>query len=271
VNLFADAFKHIQLMISYMGDWDKQPDWSVKTLLESQSADVAIAKGAGLVDTGFIVARPTNRFTRPIVEQYWKTLPFLGEGWAYDEIKDVGTYGTIEENAKVVLQYHTNFYHFYSFAQSYRRMMRDDRAILETGLRRGGLAHRLVLRSASWPEAVPAGHLLLIDQEWTNRNVGRLYVHHPLKVCLLDTQGQERFSGLDWDMDVTSLVKDEIQARTSVMQLPEDLAPGEYELRIAVADKTGKPCIRLGIEGGDTQLRYKLGTVRVLPRTPAPH
>jgi hypothetical protein len=112
---------------------------------------------------------------------------------------------------------------------------------------------------------------LLIDQEWTNRNVGRLYVHHPLKVCLLDTQGQERFSGLDWDMDVTSLVKDEIQARTSVMQLPEDLAPGEYELRIAVADKTGKPCIRLGIEGGDTQLRYKLGTVRVLPRTPAPH
>jgi hypothetical protein len=38
-----------------------------------------------------------------------------------------------------------------------------------------------------------------------------------------------------------------------------------------VADKTGKPCIRLGIEGGDTQLRYKLGTVRVLPRAPAPH
>ena len=41
-----------------------------------------------------------------------------GEGWAYEEIKDVGTYGTIEENIDVVLQYHTNFYHFYSYAQS---------------------------------------------------------------------------------------------------------------------------------------------------------
>ena len=269
VDLFASTFKNIQLMMAYMGDWDKNPEWSVKTLLESQAADVAIAKGACLEDTGFIVARAGTRWTRLVVDQYWKTLPFLGEGWAYDEIKDVGTYGTIAENAKIVLQYHTNFYHFYSFAQSYRRMMRDDRPVLETGLRRGGLGHRLVLSSASWPRQVPAGHLLLIDQEWTNRNVGRLYVHHPLKVCLLDGQGQERFSGLDWDIDVTSLLKDEVHTRTSVIQLPEDLSSGEYELRVALADKSGKPRIRLAIQGGDAEMRYKLGTVRILPRAPA--
>jgi hypothetical protein len=92
-----------------------------------------------------------------------------------------------------------------------------------------------------------------------------------LKVCLLDGQGQERFSGLDWDIDVTSLLKDEVHTRTSVIQLPEDLSPGEYELKIALADGSGKPRIRLAIQGGDAEMRYKLGTVRILPRTPAAH
>ena len=73
----------------------------------------------------------------------------------------------------------------------------------------GGLGYRMVLASASWPKELPAGHLLLINQEWMNRNVGRLYIHHPLKVCLLDSQGDEKFSALDWDIDVTRWVKGE--------------------------------------------------------------
>jgi hypothetical protein len=271
VNLFADTFKYIQISETYSGDWyiSHNREWTWERHLRDRALDVAISKDAGLMDNGFIVSMPDCQWRRPLVDRYWKTHPFLGEGWAYDEIKDVGTYGTIAENAKIVLQYHTNFYHFYSFAQSYRRMMRDDRPVLETGLRQGGLGHRLVLSSASWPRQVPAGHLLLIDQEWTNRNVGRLYVHHPLKVCLLDGQGQERFSGLDWDIDVTSYLKDEVHTRTSVIQLPEDLSPGEYELRVALADKSGKPRIRLAIAGGDAEMRYKLGTVRILPRAPS--
>lgn len=266
VNLFANTFKHIQLMMTYMGDWGEKPNGSLQKFLESEAVEVAISKDAGLIDTGFIVARSSKSWTRRVVDQYWRTLPFLGEGWGYDEIKDVGTYGTIEENVKIVLQYHTNFYHFYSFAQSYRRMMRDDRATMEKGLRSGGLGYRLVLTSASWPKEVPAGHLLLIDQEWRNRNVGRLYVHHPLKVCLMDSQGKERFSGLDWDIDVTSFVKGESCSRTSVIQLPEDLTPGDYDLRIALADGTAKPRIRLAIQGADSEMRYKLGTIRILPR-----
>jgi len=188
----------------------------------------------------------------------------LGEGWAYDEIKDVGTYGTLKENARVVLEYHTNFYHFYNYAQSYRRMMRDDRAILEMGLQSGGLGYRLVLTSASWPAELPAGHLLLIDQTWVNRNVGRLYVMHPLKVYLTDPQGNEKYSQIDHDFDETTWVKGETYTRTSVINLPNDLAPGEYDVRIAVVDQVGKPRIRLAIRGEDSDKRYKLGTIRIL-------
>jgi Domain of unknown function (DUF4832)/Beta-galactosidase len=264
VNLFADTFQHIQLLQAYMGDWDKSKDWPVEKYLHDQAIDLAITKGAGLIDTGFIVARGWSPWTRQIVDRYWMTLPFSGEGWAYEEIKDVGTYGTIEENVKIVQQYHTNFYHFYSHAQSYRRMIRDDQAAIETGLRSGGLGYRLVLASASWPKEVPAGHLLLFDQEWRNRNVGRLYVHHPLKVCLLDSQGNESFNNLDWDIDVTRWVRGENYSRTSVIQLPEKLAAGDYEIRIALADPAGKPRIKLAIEGLDSAGRYKLGSVRIL-------
>jgi hypothetical protein len=265
VKNFGDTFRHIQLLQTYMGDWDKSSDWSMERFLSDQALDLSISKGTGLMDTGFIVARGTTPWTRRMVERYWQTLPFAGEGWAYEEIKDVGTYGTIEENVAVVLQYHTNFYHFYSYAQSYKRMIRDDQAVIEKALQSGGLGYRLVLASASWPKELPAGHLLLINQEWINRNVGRLYIHHPLKVCLLDAQGDEKFSALDWDIDVTKWVKGERYPRTSVIQLPPKLAPGDYEIRIALADSTGKPSIKLAMEGLDSTGKYKLGGIRILP------
>jgi hypothetical protein len=264
-NLFGDTFRHIQLLQTYMGDCVKSSDWSMERFLSDQALDLSISKGTGLMDTGFIVARGTTPWTRRMVERYWQTLPFAGEGWAYEEIKDVGTYGTIEENVAVVLQYHTNFYHFYSYAQSYKRMIRDDQAVIEKALQSGGLGYRLVLASASWPKELPAGHLLLINQEWINRNVGRLYIHHPLKVCLLDAQGDEKFSALDWDIDVTKWVKGERYPRTSVIQLPPKLAPGDYEIRIALADSTGKPSIKLAMEGLDSTGKYKLGGIRILP------
>jgi hypothetical protein len=264
VNMYANTFKHIRLSMADMGDWDNDPTWSLEQFLYPTALDIGISKGAGLMDNGFIVARSQGPRCRQITQRFWRNLPFLGEGWAYDEIKDVGTYGTLKENARVVLEYHTNFYHFYNYAQSYRRMMRDDRAILEMGLQSGGLGYRLVLTSASWPAELPAGHLLLIDQTWVNRNVGRLYVMHPLKVYLTDPQGNEKYSQIDHDFDETTWVKGETYTRTSVINLPNDLAPGEYDVRIAVVDQVGKPRIRLAIRGEDSDKRYKLGTIRIL-------
>jgi hypothetical protein len=36
-------------------------------------------------------------------------------------------------------------------------------------------------------------------------------------------------------------------------------------VRIALVDQTGKPRIRLGIQGEDPEKRYTLGTVRIAP------
>ncbi len=164
---------------------------------------------------------------------------------------------------------------------------RHDRESFERGLRSGGLGYRLVPTLVSWREELPAGYLLVLKQTWTNRNVGRLYVKHPLKLYLTDAQGNEKFSEVDTNFDETAWVRGEIYPVISVFHLPKDLAPGLYDLRIALmggrsplpvrsasspapydvniafVDGSGKPRISLGIEGADSEKRYKLGTIRI--------
>jgi hypothetical protein len=48
-----------------------------------------------------------------------------------------------------------------------------------------------------------------------------------------------------------------------VFSLPTQLKPGIFELRLALVDETGKPQLRLTIEGVDARLRYRLGSVTI--------
>lgn len=106
----------------------------------------------------------------------------------------------------------------------------------------------------------------MFRQDWVNRNVGRLYVRHPLKLYLTDAEGNERFSEIDTSFDETRWVRGKEYTLISVFHLPRKLAPEIYDLRIALADAdTGNPAIKLGIEGVDPQLRYKVGEIQILP------
>jgi hypothetical protein len=53
--------------------------------------------------------------------------------------------------------------------------------------------------------------------------------------------------------------------QTSVFHLPKQLTPGDYDVRIALADPTGKPQINLPIRGGDKDKRYKVGAIHIVP------
>ena len=53
---------------------------------------------------------------------------------------------------------------------------------------------------------------------------------------------------------------------TTLIRVPEALQAGTYDLRIAITDPdSGKPAVRLAIEGEDSRMRYRLGTLRILP------
>jgi len=264
VDIHAAAFKHIQLMMADMGDWDNDKAFSLEEYMHRMALDEGIAKGAGLIFTGFIEGLSGNPWVDPMVGRYWRKLPFLGEGWSYEEIKDDGSHGTMAEHLRATLLYHTNFFHYYSDSPSYRRMMLDDPATIEEGLRSGGLGYRLAITAASWPAELPAGHFLVINQTWVNRNVGRLYVRHPLKIYLTDSDGKEKFSAVDVDIDESLWLKDETCPHLTAIHLPANLPAGEYDLRVAVVGRDGKPRIALAIQGMDAEKRYKLGTIRVL-------
>lgn len=267
VDMYAGIFKQNPVMISYCPDTDHNQVTSIDDFLYRQALDVALAKNFALARHGFIDGLVL--YDTLTMQKYWRTSPMLAEGnWTYQEVKDERTHGTLAENIAVFEDWHSNFGHFYMDADSYRRGIRDDRAAFEDSLRSGGLGYRLVATSVSYPTELHAGELFIMRSTWVNRNVGRLYVHHPFRVYLTDSQGRERFSAVDRSFTETNWVRGEEYPMATMVKTPENLEPGTYDLRIAMTGPDGKPAIRLAIGGEDEQLRYRIGTIRVVPPYP---
>lgn len=223
---------------------------------------MAISKGFALARHGFIDGFDT--WDKMTMQKYWKQNPMWAEGnWSYADLKNQKTHGSLDENLDVMLEWHSNYGHFYMDAESYKRAMREDQSSFARGLQSGGLGYRLVPTKMSWREELPAGRLFVIRQTWVNRNVGRLYLRHPLKLYLTDSEGNEKFSEVDRAFDETSWVQGESYAVISIFHLPKDLAAGVYDVRIALVDGSGKPRIRLAVQGEDSQMRHKLGIIRI--------
>jgi hypothetical protein len=264
VNMYEEIYRVKKLSISYCIDTDNSRVQNLDDFLYRQGLEKAIPQGTALARHGFIDGLDT--WDQMTMEKYWKTNPMWAEGdWSYTDVKNQGTHGSLAENLDVMLAWRSNWAHFYMDAESYKRAMREDREAHERGLKSGGLGFRLVPTRVSWPTALPAGSLFLIHQIWVNRNVGRLYQRHPMKMYLTDVQGNEKFSEVDRGFDETTWVRGEVYPVVSIFHLPSNLSPGEYDVRIALVGDNGKPYINLAIKGEDSHKRYKLGTIRVLP------
>ena len=262
VQMYADIYKVKQLRVAFMLDTDSKEWKTLDDLLYRQAIDVAISKGFSVARHGFMTL---NYFDWKMSERFWRQIPMYAEAnWSYTDVKNHGTHGTLPEHMEVYRRWHSNYAHYYMDAAGYKRAMREDRSHFEEGLKSGGLGYRLVLTSAGWSEEVPAGHLFVLNQKWVNRNVGRLYVRHPLKLYLTDSGGNVRFSQADGAFDQTGWVAGETYPIIGVYYLPKDLAPGQYDVRVAMVDQNGEPRINLAILGADSQKRYWLGTVRIV-------
>jgi hypothetical protein len=263
VEMYADVFRVRPVMISYCFDDDRNQVTSLDDFLYRQALDVAIGKGFALARHGFIDG--LLLYDKQTMERYWRQAPMMAEGdWSYTDMKNDGTHGTLEENLQVFAEWHTNYGHFYMDAPSYRRAMREDRGGFENALRSGGIGYRLVPTSVRWPEELRAGELLLLRSVWVNRNAGRCFLRFPLRIYLTDAAGNEKFAANDSTFDQRTWVRGETYPVTTIVSLPKELPPGEYEVRIALADDAGTPRIRLPLADEDAKLRYRLGSIRVL-------
>ena len=218
----------------------------------------------GFIWTGFIDGLG-GVYDRVTMERLWRDHPIIAEGnWNYDDMQDQHTHGTVEENIDGAADWHANFFHLYFVPETYKRIMRENHAALEYGLKSGRIGYRLVPTTLSWPAQLPAGHLLVLHQVWVNRNHGRLYMNHPLKLYLTDQGGKEVFSEAIPGFEEASWIEGQSYPVMSVFHLPKTVPAGLYDVRIALVDSSGKPAIRLGIGGMDQDNRYTVGQITIL-------
>ena len=265
MQTYIGTFQYIPLFEMADTDWDGERYLTLDQLLYAKALDVAEANNFGFIWTGFIDGLGV-KYDRITMERFWHQHPIFAEGnWSYDEMKDQLSHGTMDENIEGAADWHSNFFHLYFGPDVYKRAIREDRPALERGLGPGGLGYRLVPTSLSWPARLPAGHLLALRQTWINRNAGRLYVAHPLKLYLTSHDGKDVFSEVNQAVNESTWVKGETYPLISVFHLLQTIPPGTYDVRIALVDSSGAPAIRLGIVGEDAAHRYKVGEIQILP------
>jgi hypothetical protein len=122
------------------------------------------------------------------------------------------------------------------------------------------MGYRFALRRAAWQQQVRPRQTLGLSTWWVNEGVAPVYRPYVLAF---------RFTSPEHSAIVrtTADIRKWLPGDTvfdGPLFVPEDLAPGDYRLSVALLDTdTLKPAIRLAIEGRDPDGWYGLGTVHV--------
>jgi hypothetical protein len=206
-------------------------------------------------------------YDRQLLESFFssnRSLPLIAEFFGgYGYYVGNGSGYSPDAALEEALQLHPNYItimgHDGDFGAASFYAERPD--LIDEGNKRMG--YRLVVNRAEFPSAVQAGGEFELRQLWSNLGVGRSYRNYPLKLYLTDAAGNTVWSATDESFDMTGFIAGEVYETFSRFELPATVAPGEYDVRIALADQQGNPAIRLGIEGRDTLNRYLLGKLKV--------
>jgi hypothetical protein len=122
------------------------------------------------------------------------------------------------------------------------------------------LGYRLVLRKLEYPRVVKAGAMAPVGMWWLNAGVAPVYAEHRLA---LEFRSASASAVIRVPADVRKWLPGDAVVDTTA-HIPPSLKPGEYKLRLALLDpRTGKPAIRLAIEGREEDGWYGVGDVRV--------
>ena len=143
------------------------------------------------------------------------------------------------------------------------------------------LGYRFVLKEFTHPAQASAGGPLKLSMQW--QNVGSAPCYRPYRVAyrLTGSDGSQRvivgtttvnswlpgsieLFTADFPDDVPDLPPGDIHAVTDSLELPTDLAPGDYTLAIGVVgEESETPVVRLAIKGRTQDGWYPLGTIAI--------
>jgi len=174
------------------------------------------------------------------VMQHWKN-----EGWDIDHI--------IDESLK---------WHISSFNAKSSPVPPEWWPQVNRWLKRMG--YRFVLRKFTYPAAVKPGGLLTFTSWWDNQGVAPCYRRFPLG---LRFKNDQRTEVLLTGADITKWLPGD-NVFDSAVRVPTNLPAGDYELGLALLDPLSQaPKVKLAVRGGGEDGWYRLGTVKVEPRT----
>lgn len=118
------------------------------------------------------------------------------------------------------------------------------------------LGYRLILRRVEYPREVKAGRMMPISMWWFNAGVAPPYGDYVLALEAGDSVIKTQADIRKW------LPGDAVYEGTVFVS--DTLKPGTYPLRAALLDaRTGKPAIKLAIEGGEADGWYRIGEIQV--------
>jgi Domain of unknown function (DUF4832)/Beta-galactosidase len=189
----------------------------------------------------------------PLVQERWKTAPivveFTGPGMDY------------ELSARQVKTWHVAAVGNGNGVDWNKHSTQQRDHLIQVGKNAG---YRFVVNQFAYPSTIQSGQPLTIQSQWSNLGVTPLY--EPFKITYeLRAQGKPPIvwaSTSGFDLEKFLPTAQPFQ-NTDTFQMPK-LAPGNYELSMAVLDTSGyRPPLKLAIQGINSFGRYQLGMITI--------
>lgn len=122
------------------------------------------------------------------------------------------------------------------------------------------MGYRFALRRAEWQQEVHSGAATGLTTWWVNEGVAPTY--RPF-ILAFRFSSPNASAVVRTDADIRKWLPGDAVFEDPLF-VPADLAPGTYELSVALLDPIStQPGVRLGIEGRDADGWYALGKIRV--------
>ncbi|MDZ4199144.1 MAG: malectin domain-containing carbohydrate-binding protein [Kiritimatiellia bacterium] len=248
IGIYRKHFKNVQLFINYGAG--------------PELCEYARQQGIGLrTDSGCgYFVNPAPASYEALFARAALTAPTLIETYHYRKIKDTA-WQNGSTLTREVEQLHASWVGVHHYPREWLEENRD--LAVRLGNRMG---YWFILHCAVYPQNVQAGEEFQIQLNWENRGVAPIYRNYPVALSLIRiVDGAEGFRGAHPAVDIRRWNPGRVTQTYLAWNLPKDLAPGSYRVRIGLVESLGDPTakIKLGIEGREPDLFYPIGTVNI--------
>jgi hypothetical protein len=276
----ATVIKHIDLHLKYFphtllnvnddfagpesGDRPEPDATGLRAPGDPGRVDYGREKGMTLRDDSILVqAGDRAYFHANMAKAFWSDRPVILESEHYGPSVKRGAWQDGSRYLDAVEDYHASYASIHWWP---REFLQENRALIDRMNRR--LGYRIQLVEASWPKSAALTSGFRFTASWRNGGVAPcLPGGHPA-ITLKDRDGGIAGVFVDESFDVKALgvgppEQAPVQRQAAGFSFPPGLKPAVYDVYVSVGARDGTPVLALPLPDGDSQRRYRLGTLRV--------